>query len=202
VGIELEPTGSAVIIKFFNSELAIVAKTNREDFNALIESKPVFKIQIKELIKKEDTSSSSMATIKFGESEAKTDLKGSFETSYKVYDKLEQDDASGKFSKMENDVDGMKRVEVSEQEANESVVLENAVITLDEGLTNKDFGRTMAHEFGHASYAEKNKAASFFYKGDPELKGHDKVNPSGEAAVKAEKTFNENYKKAKKDKDE
>jgi len=55
-----------------------------------------------------------------------------------------------------------ERVEISETEANGLVRMEDNVITIDAGLSGKEFVKTVAHEMGHGAFTLLNKAKAFF----------------------------------------
>lgn len=88
------------------------------------------------------------------------------------------------------------RVSTTEVEANDLIEFQKSDIKIDRSLSRRDFAKTLAHEFGHAAYTKPNAAKVFTskVKTDPDLKGHDKGNPTGEAADKAESDFEKIYK--------
>jgi RHS repeat-associated protein len=209
-GNEIKPVGTADEVKRINSALAIVEKTNPEVYKALKESKSVFSVSIGQLVEKKplDLSTGNKSSVDFEGHPAHSDLLGKFTPTYKNYANVQDDDPSPtkfKFTREEkissddpDKPDGTKRTEISESDANKVYKLGNSDIVIDEGLGDKEFGKVLAHEFGHAFYALMNPAAASFYQGDPELMGHDEKpkNPTGKAAEDAENDYNKNYREA------
>ncbi|MBO9205408.1 MULTISPECIES: DUF6443 domain-containing protein [Niastella] len=199
-GNEIKPVGTAEEIKKINSALAIVEKSNPEIYKALKEAKEVFTISVTQFIepKPVDVSTGNKSTVDYAGTPEHTDQLGDFSTAYKVWNKVQGNDdpTKFKFSKEIKNGEDVERVEISEKEANEMVKLSDPQILIEQSLGSKDFARVLAHEFGHAAYALENSAKSRFYIGDPDKKGHDEGNPTGQAADQAEKNFIKNYREA------
>ena len=131
----------------------------------------------------------SVSSINFTGSE-KTVERGSFTTTLIASEGLNDENKPSmsdfKFTK------GTKtgeRVEISETEANGLVRMEDNVITIDAGLSGKEFVKTVAHEMGHGAFTLLNKAKAFFLP-STKAKGHEPGNPNGEAANAAENQCN------------
>jgi RHS repeat-associated protein len=199
-GDTIQPIGTAAQINQINSALAIVAKTNPDLFKTLNDAPDVFQIQVKQLVDQQiNTSTGDRSTVNYGTSTDQTDQLGRFETDVTIHGGLKDDDPSPigfAFSRRGTNADEPNRVPISADEANGLVSLAGPTITIDAGLFGKNFAEVLAHEFGHASYTENNKAMAIFFPGDKKLQGHDPGNASGAAATKAEQDLLKNYKLA------
>jgi len=200
-GNEIKPVGTADEVKRINSALEIVKKTNPEIYKALDESKTVFTVKVGDLVEKKapNLETGNKSKVNLEGTPEKSDQIGDFSTAFREYQGVQSDDNSpngSKYSKIDDSGEQPTRVAISEDEANKLITLDKPEITVDGGLDSKQFGRTLAHEFGHASFTLKHKAKADFHQGDPNLKGHDKGNPNGDAADAAEGDYNKNYKAA------
>ncbi|RFS19410.1 RHS repeat-associated core domain-containing protein [Chitinophaga silvatica] len=187
-GKEIVPIGTAEDIKRINAALAIVQLTNPEIYKALNDVTDRFELSIKDLVNTEKISSSA---------NEKRVMLGQFVGKLKYENDLQMND-KGEFSRGRYNMDEPERVGIPLEEANEKAYFENntAKIIIDKSLNNEQFAKSLAHEFGHANYTLQNKAkeALTVDKWDENKYGHDKGNPSGEAAKKAESDFDSKIK--------
>jgi RHS repeat-associated protein len=190
-GNEIDPVGTDAQKVRINAGLAILKQTNPVLYAALKNAKEVYKIGVGKIAKYElgiSTGASSKVRIN---SDAAADDRGNYNSSLGD-DRLLEKEGEKYFAR---DNDG-KRVEISENEANDLVSIDDPTITIDENLGLRHFGRVMAHEFGHAFYELMNKAEKYFSKDDGE-KGHSTGNPTGKSAMDAEKEYDKNYNSVK-----
>ena len=93
--------------------------------------------------------------------------------------------------------DNTKSIELSSQEAEESVQISNIKVELNRDLLtggNKRFlAKILAHETGHAFNAIFNKISAWIWSQIGRGDGHDKNNPSGKEADKQENQSKQNY---------
>ncbi len=200
-GDTLLPVGTAEDVSRVNGALAIIEKTNPNMYNSLSSAKAVIKIGLGDLLPKKeiDVSTGNSTKVPMGETEDRTEQSGYFDTKFKIFSGVQDDDPSPtkvSFSREITTDDGVKRVPISTEEANSFVKLLNSEIGVDRTLTGKEFGKVLAHELGHAEFSLNNGAIANFRPGPKEAKGHDKGNPNGAAAIDAEKQFLQNYKDA------
>jgi RHS repeat-associated protein len=196
-------TGTPEQIDRLNSAFALVAKTNPDIYQGLSDSRIVFPVSLTQLVapKEQDLSTGNSSKIQFSETPSSSDQLGKYIFNFKKYSGVQDDDPSQfgvKFSRIISNDDGsVSRVPISESEANKLVVLiNNPDIQVDKNLDDRLLAKVLAHEFGHAYFTLTSSAKALFIQGDPTLMGHDKGNPNGDAAIKAELDFDRNYKTA------
>ncbi|RFS19404.1 hypothetical protein DVR12_22480 [Chitinophaga silvatica] len=187
-GKEIVPIGTEKDKDRIRNALKIVELTNPELYTALEKAKEKFEINITDLAKTIEISSNS---------NEKKQLLGSFDVDLRPENDLMINE-KGEFSRGRTNMEEPERVNITEEEANDKVhFFENkAKIFLDKNLSETQFARTLAHEFGHATYTLQNKAKESLNidKWDKNQYGHDKGNPNGEAAKKAEESFDKTLK--------
>jgi RHS repeat-associated protein len=198
-GDTLLPVGTAAEIKQINSALAIVAKTNPAQYDAMNNATEVVQIMIGNIIppKPVNTETGNRTTISYEGVPSHSDQFGSFDASLTEHSALKDDDPSPtgfKFSRGGTNNEEPDRVPISEEEANSLVRAINPMITLDVTLSGTDLARVLAHELGHGAYTLTHKASAKLFPAKKELKGHDEGNENGKAADEAQKEFDEKYK--------
>jgi len=200
-GDTLTPMGTAEEIQKLNGALAIVALTNPEEYNALQLADVNIPITFASLIPpvEHDLSTGNRSTLSYGSGTERTELRGQFNTDFRIISNLKDDDPSHPGISFSRDVtteDGIKREKISEEEASKLMRLKNPEMQIDKSLTGKDLAETIAHEIGHGFFNLKHGAIAHFRPGPEDAKGHDEGNPNGQAANASEKRFDEFYKKA------
>lgn len=200
----LYPDGTEKEKQRIDRALAIIKRTNPAIYNIVNDSKKVFIIRIIQFpqTRRKDSTVGNVQRLHFQRRQDRTHQTGNFSVDLSPICGVWDDDAGSatfQFSCEENCTKGAARKSIDEEEANTMVLLGNPLLEIDRDLFKKEFGRILAHEIAHAAFALEHSARAFFYKGDIALKGHDKGNPTGEAADKAEKEYLNKYGQVKKE---
>ncbi|NSL87313.1 hypothetical protein ECE50_010760 [Chitinophaga sp. Mgbs1] len=189
--------GSHLEVKQINDALALIQRTNPAIYATVTAARGGLRIYIGELIPKNlNITISNHGITWFEEADITHELTGEFNIDMTRSNDLRAE-ANGQYSRGRRNGAEPERVLISEVEANSMITFQHPEITIDNSLSGKAFARVLAHELGHVAYRMNNKARSVFFPVDAALKGHDAGNPDGEAADKAGREFDRNYRKAK-----